>query len=107
MKTTTIGNMTAVNHTLRATLLLALFASAPALHAQGPDNHPRLDGTVKAAVSTDLAPVFARQMHYWGGMLKHGADTFWQVYVPGDDRRSRYGSHLMNSYCHAWSCTPT
>jgi alpha-L-rhamnosidase len=20
---------------------------------------------------------------------------------------SPYNSHLMNSYCHAWSCTPT
>ena len=43
---------------------------------------------------------------YWGGMLKLGADTFWEVHVPGDDRLSPYGSHLMNSYCHAWSCTP-
>ncbi|HRY49535.1 MAG TPA: hypothetical protein P5186_15915 [Candidatus Paceibacterota bacterium] len=45
--------------------------------------------------------------HYWGGMLKKGADTFWEVYVPGDDHLSPYGSHLINSYCHAWSCTPT
>jgi hypothetical protein len=44
---------------------------------------------------------------YWGGMVKLGADTFWEVYVPGDDRLSPYNSHLMNSYCHAWSCTPT
>jgi arylsulfatase A-like enzyme len=36
-----------------------------------------------------------------------GADTFWEVYVPGDDFLSPYNSHLMNSYCHAWSCTPT
>lgn len=44
---------------------------------------------------------------YWGGMIQKGASTFWEVYVPGDDRLSPYGSHLMNSYCHAWSCTPT
>jgi hypothetical protein len=44
---------------------------------------------------------------YWGDMVKKGADTFWEVYVPGDDFLSPYKSHLMNSYCHAWSCTPS
>jgi hypothetical protein len=44
---------------------------------------------------------------YWGGMIKKGADTFWEVYLPEDDYASPYGSHLMNSYCHAWSCTPS
>jgi hypothetical protein len=44
---------------------------------------------------------------YWGGMVRKGADTFWEVYLPDDDLASPYGSHLMNSYCHAWSCTPT
>ncbi len=40
-------------------------------------------------------------------MVRKGADTFWEVYVSGDARLSPYQSHLMNSYCHAWSCTPT
>jgi hypothetical protein len=44
---------------------------------------------------------------YWGGMVRKGADTFWEVYLPDDELASPYGSHLMNSYCHAWSCTPT
>ncbi len=50
----------------------------------------------------------AKQMltGYWGGMVEKGADTFWEVYDPNDDRRSPYNSHLVNSYCHAWSCTP-
>lgn len=43
---------------------------------------------------------------YWGEMVRKGADTFWEVYMPGDDLLSPYKSHLMNSYCHAWSCTP-
>jgi hypothetical protein len=43
---------------------------------------------------------------YWGGMVKKGADTFWEVYDPEDDFLSPYGSFMMNSYCHAWSCTP-
>lgn len=44
---------------------------------------------------------------YWGGMLKDGADTFWELYDPDDKTYSPYGSNLVNSYCHAWSCTPS
>ena len=44
--------------------------------------------------------------YYWGGMLKHGADTFWELYNPGNPAESPYGSSIVNSYCHAWSCTP-
>lgn len=44
---------------------------------------------------------------YWGGMLKNGADTFWELYDPKDKTFSPYGSNLVNSYCHAWSCTPS
>ena len=43
---------------------------------------------------------------YWGGMVEKGADTFWEVYDPEDEHLSPYGSPIMNSYCHAWSCTP-
>lgn len=43
---------------------------------------------------------------YWGGMITKGADTFWEVYDPNDDYRSPYNFHPINSYCHAWSCTP-
>ena len=43
---------------------------------------------------------------YWGGMVRCGADTFWEVYDPNDDTFSPYGFHPINSYCHAWSCTP-
>jgi alpha-L-rhamnosidase len=43
---------------------------------------------------------------YWGGMVNRGADTFWEVYDPTDDFVSPYNSFLVNSYCHAWSCTP-
>ncbi|MDA3960133.1 MAG: sugar hydrolase [Planctomycetota bacterium] len=48
----------------------------------------------------------ARLELIWGGMLDHGADTFWEVFDPSDPHRSPYHSHLFNSYCHAWSCTP-
>jgi alpha-L-rhamnosidase len=43
---------------------------------------------------------------YWGGMVNKGADTFWEVYDPKNDFISPYNSFLVNSYCHAWSCTP-
>ena len=39
-------------------------------------------------------------------MVKKGADTFWEVYDPNNDKLSPYGFYPMNSYCHAWSCTP-
>jgi len=44
---------------------------------------------------------------YWGGMVKAGADTFWECYDPNDSRASPYGDCHNNSYCHAWSCTPS
>jgi alpha-L-rhamnosidase len=43
---------------------------------------------------------------YWGGMVNKGADTFWEVYDPKNDFLSPYNSFVVNSYCHAWSCTP-
>lgn len=44
---------------------------------------------------------------YWGGMVRLGADTFWENYVPDNHLFSSYnGFTLLNSYCHAWSCTP-
>lgn len=43
---------------------------------------------------------------YWGGMVRKGADTFWEVYDPSNDYLSPYNFYPVNSYCHAWSCTP-
>ncbi len=44
---------------------------------------------------------------YWGEMIHDGADTFWELYNPYNKQESPYGSSIVNSYCHAWSCTPT
>ncbi|HBV51021.1 MAG TPA: hypothetical protein DEF06_01935 [Clostridiales bacterium] len=44
---------------------------------------------------------------YWGGMARQQADCFWEVYVPDNPEASPYGDKRINSYCHAWSCTPT
>ena len=43
---------------------------------------------------------------YWGGMVKAGADTFWEAYDPKNSLFSPYGDIHSNSFCHAWSCTP-
>ncbi len=44
---------------------------------------------------------------YWGKMAKLGADTFWEIFDPENHRLSPYKCHQINSYCHAWSCTPS
>ncbi len=43
----------------------------------------------------------------WGGMLELGADTFWEAYIPDDLDFSPYEDRMINSLCHAWSCTPS
>jgi len=43
---------------------------------------------------------------YWTDMLTAGLDTFPEVWDIEHPKRSPYGTHLLNSYCHAWSCTP-
>lgn len=44
---------------------------------------------------------------YWGGMIHAGADTFWETFDPRNPRFSPYGDVRNNSFCHAWSCTPS
>lgn len=44
---------------------------------------------------------------YWGAMLDAGADTFWEAFDPADPLTSPYGDIHANSFCHAWSCSPT
>lgn len=44
---------------------------------------------------------------YWGGMIDAGADTFWEAFDPDDPLTSPYGDIHANSYCHAWSCSPS
>jgi len=43
---------------------------------------------------------------YWGSMVEAGADTFYEAWDPEDPDASPYGGRVINSYCHAWSCTP-
>lgn len=46
---------------------------------------------------------------YWGGMLKLGATTIWEQYIPeeeGDAHYAMYGMAFGRSLCHAWGCGP-
>lgn len=45
--------------------------------------------------------------NYWGKMVLLGADTFWESFNPDNLEESPYGGTIANSYCHAWSCTPS
>lgn len=65
--------------------------------------HYVIDALIKCGLGKEARNIMT---YYWGGMVNKGADTFWEVYDPNDDYRSPYNSHLVNSYCHAWSCTP-
>ncbi len=62
---------------------------------------------VQALIDCDLnQEAYDLVANFWGGMVNKGADTFWEVYVPEDDFVSPYNFAPINSYCHAWSCTP-
>lgn len=53
------------------------------------------------------AQAYETMMGYWGGMIAQGADTFFELFNPANPDESPYGSSVVNSYCHAWSCTPS
>ncbi|MBD0366454.1 MAG: hypothetical protein ICV53_10175 [Flavisolibacter sp.] len=47
--------------------------------------------------------------NYWGGMLKEGATSFWEVYNPtekGVEHLAMYGRPFGRSLCHAWGASP-
>lgn len=59
--------------------------------------------------------VLQRMKVYWGGMLRHGATSFWEAYDPsldkdGDrplaDHLAMYGRPYGKSLCHAWGASP-
>lgn len=43
---------------------------------------------------------------YWGKMIALGADPTGRPSIRTSQSTPPYGSTLINSYCHAWSCTP-
>ena len=61
---------------------------------------------VEALIKADMkSEALAYMRAYWGGMIEKGADTYWEVYVPSDKEVSPYNNFVMNSGCHAWSCS--
>ncbi len=65
--------------------------------------HYFIDALIRSGLKDEA---FHLIKEYWGGMLAKGCDCFPEVFVPGHPDASPYGSVAMNSYCHAWSCTP-
>ncbi|MDR6884791.1 sugar hydrolase [Bacillus sp. 3255] len=86
-------------------LMDRLFERPPVIGMTTPYMHHHL---IEALMESGRTEKALEQMRaYWGGMVKDGADCFWEIYNPHDKKLSPYGSNLINSYCHAWSCTPT
>jgi len=67
-------------------------------------HHYTVEALIKAGLIAE-AENYIRNI--WGGMVKMGADTFFEVYAPSDPDFSPYNDRKVNSMCHAWSCTPT
>jgi hypothetical protein len=65
--------------------------------------HYLIEALVKSGLHSEAN---RRLVEYWGGMVERGADTFWEVYDPQNPSLSPYNFFPVNSYCHAWSCTP-
>lgn len=65
--------------------------------------HYFIEALIQAGLNNEAKNIL---VNYWGGMVKKGADTFWEVYDQENDFISPYNFFPVNSYCHAWSCTP-
>ncbi|WP_068496075.1 alpha-L-rhamnosidase-related protein [Paenibacillus kribbensis] len=88
-----------------AALMQRLLSEQPEIGLTTPYMHHYLVEALLITGDRDAAVKHLKS--YWGGMLRDGADTFWELYDPDNKAFSPYGSYLINSYCHAWSCTPT
>jgi len=87
-----------------AGLLAQLLKRTDAVMPAGPYlYHYVVDAMVHCGMKQEALDLIQR---FWGGMVEKGASTFWEVYDPENDHLSPYKDHHMNSYCHAWSCTP-
>lgn len=67
-------------------------------------HHYLLEALLKA---NDPKAAKEHLLAYWGSMAACGADTFFEVWNPLDPDASPYGGKIVNSFCHAWSCTPS
>jgi alpha-L-rhamnosidase len=82
----------------------ALLNSKEAVHPGGPYlYHYYIEAMIQTGMFKEARETLT---DYWGSMVKKGADTFWEVYDPTNEFLSPYNFSPVNSYCHAWSCTP-
>ena len=84
---------------------LQALQTVPDVHRPGTPYlyHYYIQALIDAGMKTEAKKSL---IDFWGGMIDKGADTFWEAYDPQDDFISPYNFYPMNSYCHAWSCTP-
>ncbi|MBO4821595.1 MAG: alpha-rhamnosidase [Prevotella sp.] len=65
---------------------------------------------LEALCMADLHTTVLEEMKaYWGGMLREGATTFWEKYIPtehGAEHLAMYGRPYGKSLCHAWGASP-
>lgn len=86
-------------------LLDNLFKNPPKIRPVTPYMYHHL---IEALIISDRKEMALEIMKgYWGEMVKYGSDCFFEIFNPQNEFESPYGSILINSYCHAWSCTPT
>ena len=84
-------------------IIAALNGSGTVMPGTPYATHYLIEAMIKCGL-TKMAKEYLTE--YWGGMIKKGADTFWEAYDPKNDFLSPYNFSPLNSYCHAWSCTP-
>jgi len=66
--------------------------------------HHYVDALIQCGLKDEA---LACMEQYWGSMVADGADCFYEMYDPEDKHFSSYGDYTINSFCHAWSCTPS
>ena len=89
------------NHTIMTNTVKELF---PIKGIATPYMYHHVDQALFEAGMQDEA--IALMKSYWGKMVNLGADTYWEAFEPENPDYSPYGSPVVNSFCHAWSCTP-
>ena len=88
-----------------ARILRSALASADSLKPVTPYmHHYVIEAMLKLGLEAEAVDYLG---NYWGGMVELSADTFFEAFVPGEPDFSPYGDRMINSMCHAWSCTPS
>lgn len=66
--------------------------------------HYYIEALIKVGMKEEALQIIRS---YWGSMVRQGFDTFPELYNPDNPSESPYGGSIVNSSCHAWSCTPS